>query len=36
MNKNDLQPIVDIKVEAIKMSGQDVGNLVLNAKTAVQ
>ncbi|WP_407499995.1 translocation/assembly module TamB domain-containing protein [Elizabethkingia anophelis] len=34
MNKNDLQPIVDIKVEAIKMSGQDVGNLVLNAKNS--
>ncbi|HFK5571277.1 TPA: translocation/assembly module TamB [Elizabethkingia meningoseptica] len=34
MNKNDLQPIIDLNISDIKMSGQDVGNLVLNAKNS--
>ncbi|WP_244614335.1 translocation/assembly module TamB domain-containing protein [Elizabethkingia argenteiflava] len=33
MSKNDLQPIVDIQVGGIKMSGQEVGDLIVNAKS---
>lgn len=34
MSKNNLEPIVDFTVDNIKMSGNDMGNLVINAKNS--
>ena len=34
MNKNNLEPIIDLEVNNITMSGKDMGNIVINAKNS--
>src|SRR5690606_31237455 len=34
MNQNNLEPLIDLRVDGITMNGEDLGNIVINAKNS--